>query len=1754
MTNAAGKKYPVLMEEEEVAMMGRLLENGLRCISRLYSLSVPPHLSASTPTRDDEKDVIDGFATIFTMMEQRAFRDVFTQKMEALFNAIVDSSKPHLMLFIPQHFLGSNVNLQSVQANGGGAANNQAQIGRVFADILLTFLVRRLKDMTVPFNDSPQRSANYVHLFRHVFASVEVNDVVLRPYIGPIVTSIIRLVTEVKNPINYFAILRALFRSIGGGKFELLYKEFLPTLPELVGTLMRMQTKGPAATREIALELSLTLPARLSSLLPYIPTLLRAVLRAFQSKEDTIVKLGLRTLDFWVDNLNPDYLYPHCRPILAELFTSLCALLKPSPQSSYGSQALSVLGKFGGKNRRFLIEALELQWRAQKEEGLVLSAEFVSLGPGREGDEAFVLPLGRVIEVAGRVIASASVTHSYATTSAPPVAAEPLLQCYRFVRTCLLALMDTSGDVSAVWQDDGWRKYRQFNADWQAEQERQTQDAQRKRDEAEKDKLRKQKELAQRQRDKGSADKSKRRTGKGGKADAEPATEPTKDKHAPPTPAVQPPTALPSLGDEEIVALRRRLQSSASHATMKALLTSVLFSAADATLHRHGSDAVEFLRGLCQHFAAVCAAAKVRTFREEGREIDPSVFVEAVVDCACEEDLSRREVAFACLSTFLQATIQLIGQEAAGQRPVIADLLSHLCHCCHLERWEAKAAGSAGLALLCQSLSPAWLIGCQMELIKALMATYVDDKSEHTEVTAAKVTDTLHVIVDCTCQAARDALRGESKEAPSVEVTADVYERKADTASVAVNVSVSVMEGVDEEKEAKAKDDANKERKEEEKTDDSSKDAANEEKEMDIHMQTDDDSKAAAESIPVVPAVAPTVAPTAVVSIAVRPVLDERKSPMLRHLIAVVAPCLISNVSAMRAAAQSLLAYISASMNRSLFDLLHPHREHLLQHVYNKGLHAVSIAVRIGHLSAATYLLTLQPHPLVSMKELTYLVKLVMEIVDEEQQLAGNFNSRTGRQQLWTRLRVESLHLMSAALAHEEVRRDPKSCKDWKESVIRVFFRSLLSRTSHINSAAKNGLRAVIEREKIPKELLQTCLRPILLNLADHRKLTVALLEGLARLLELLSSCFNVTLGEKLLDHLKHFASMEGLSRMREEALNDKTGTLIKLKPEEEVKIPLCVIELFHLLPPAPEGKFLEALVAAVMKLEEVLPLLMCGGLATLPASQLGFNLSVIDQPSDPAAAVKAQSQAGGPGVSSPYRLPLLKFLNKHPRKSLEYLFKNLHRKRVSALLLSLLRYAEAEPLRRYLQDNPDFFDMWTFHYDKLQAEQSMQPTQPPAQPLNNQTQPPAPTAGQPGSAAPTDPNAPAAAPQTDGANGAQAGGSNGVGNGNGGPPPLENPTPPPSADGSQQAAPRPAAPADVAMSNADQPPTSGAGSAASAPVPVAGGGAAPSGAQPAKESEAALRLAHQAGMEQEERIIQGINIVHALSSIRADFISPRILACLNEVWESKGRISRLLREEAMPIHFVEESRTLVHCLLSYSHQHRDDCAVLWKLLSAFRLRSLSDFTFLADQLDGELNASYSLQEKRLVLRSLLRYIENPGTSQSSKSRAFKHVIRPMLKHSLRARPVRSKEAVREEQMRVLEERKAKGEEPSKREALEAERKEAKEADLQASPAPSSDAKMELDDRIAGAEAVEESASYAASVAESHLALPPVWQEGDLLDTDMMDSIVHTYTVEHGSGTQQDEVRRSPPTLAQSSDEEIYALSLIQLTPDDTRS
>ena len=91
--------------------------------------------------------------------------------------------------------------------------------------------------------------------------------------------------------------------------------------------------------------------------------------------------------------------------------------------------------------------------------------------------------------------------------------------------------------------------------------------------------------------------------------------------------------------------------------------------------------------------------------------------------------------------------------------------------------------------------------------------------------------------------------------------------------------------------------------------------------------------------------------------------------------------------------------------------------------------------------------------------------------------------------------------------------RDDGQLVSMREKIIQMLFRNLTSPSQEVIKQAKSGLAGVVERQRMPKQLLQESLRPILVNLAHYNKLQLTMLHGLAALLELLSSWFNTSLG-----------------------------------------------------------------------------------------------------------------------------------------------------------------------------------------------------------------------------------------------------------------------------------------------------------------------------------------------------------------------------------------------------------------------------------------------------------------------------------------------------------------------------------------------------------------------------------------------------------------------------------------------------------------
>lgn len=156
------------------------------------------------------------------------------------------------------------------------------------------------------------------------------------------------------------------------------YKELHPLVTTILNELYRIYTMtNHVPFRLIIIELCLTLPTRLSVLLPHLPLLMKLVVPALNSNEGDLVNLGLRTLEFWVDNLHPDFLFPifaQQSSTLCELMLALTLHLQPAPYP-YGLLCLRLIGKLGGKNRLFLREIMT----QNRDENELITAHQLSL-------------------------------------------------------------------------------------------------------------------------------------------------------------------------------------------------------------------------------------------------------------------------------------------------------------------------------------------------------------------------------------------------------------------------------------------------------------------------------------------------------------------------------------------------------------------------------------------------------------------------------------------------------------------------------------------------------------------------------------------------------------------------------------------------------------------------------------------------------------------------------------------------------------------------------------------------------------------------------------------------------------------------------------------------------------------------------------------------------------------------------------------------------------------------------------------------------------------------------------------------------------------------------------------------------------------------------------------------------------------------------------------------------------------------------
>jgi hypothetical protein len=259
---------------------------------------------------NDYKEILEKFASSLCVLDGYNFRQVLAPTIP-FFLDLGRQSKDSLVLF-----------RQFLIANKGASYHA--------CDVLLQYLTTHLHDLSEHKSDENavrgintkssagntqgqgQSAGHYENstttvllaVFKFVFQSISMypeNEPTLRPHLQTLIMTCFQHATDEADPSHtswhdnkHYTLLRQLFRTVSGGKFEQSYKEILPLLPTILNGLCRIQqaTKEDPAMQDIVVELSLTIPARLSSLLPHLPLLLRFITLALRSPDGDLVNLG----------------------------------------------------------------------------------------------------------------------------------------------------------------------------------------------------------------------------------------------------------------------------------------------------------------------------------------------------------------------------------------------------------------------------------------------------------------------------------------------------------------------------------------------------------------------------------------------------------------------------------------------------------------------------------------------------------------------------------------------------------------------------------------------------------------------------------------------------------------------------------------------------------------------------------------------------------------------------------------------------------------------------------------------------------------------------------------------------------------------------------------------------------------------------------------------------------------------------------------------------------------------------------------------------------------------------------------------------------------------------------------------------------------------------------------------------------------------------------------------------------------------
>ncbi|GAA5802218.1 hypothetical protein HPULCUR_007681 [Helicostylum pulchrum] len=710
-------QFARMFSQEDMHVFLRLFREGLMCFE-YYNIdnygpdgSLPNEKSNNEPVNENsigsndlslkigsqvaaEKEILDMFAIVFTFLDPAVFQEIFVSQMNFFFERMLINTS---LVHIAQYFLVNDISSQG------------------FAGILFRFLIDRIDHLG---DGNMHYSAVMLHLFRLAFMAVnlfpDANESILQPYLGNLVTSCFKLSAKAKEPANYFLLLRSLFKSIGGGRFELLYKEVSPLLQVLLENLNSLLTLAHRTEmRNLFVELCLAVPVRLSTLLPYLPYLMRPLVIALQADHDLVTQ-GLRTMELCNDNLNPEFLDQIMAPVMKELMDALWSHLRPLPYSQQHSHtAMRIIGKLGGRNRRMLNIPPDLDFEKWVESGVSTEIFF------DPNTTPHSLPLDKCLEVACKTLDTRDINIFYKK------------HAYEFLKANIVMMLELEEGPDNLAQSLYKRvKEHLLTAD--------------KAD--------------------GTANTTSTETAPSETADnmdidnkLSPGGESTVVGDAFNESGLKP-KRLAGNGYTKYLAKRVAQEDS-----LRTILVAIMKA---STLAEISDDAWPLFENICRHFMLLHIGEAIDA-KETGTKplsdmmderlsvqtLSTTILVDAIVKVISSEDPKLRLRAEESIQLCFDTGVKILGgKDFIWQLPIFRVFASQFGSCCYKQEWFNKRGGCLGISLISSQLDMGtkWMREHELDFIRSLLFVLKDASPEMANVNTAEATQTLsHVLKVC---------------------------------------------------------------------------------------------------------------------------------------------------------------------------------------------------------------------------------------------------------------------------------------------------------------------------------------------------------------------------------------------------------------------------------------------------------------------------------------------------------------------------------------------------------------------------------------------------------------------------------------------------------------------------------------------------------------------------------------------------------------------------------------------------------------------------------------------------------------------------------------------------------------------------------------------------------------------------------------------------------------------------------------------